>query len=209
MAPSAPSPSRFRLMDLPSENRNRVFSYALPGQGHVYTRNVVNFRFPAITRVSHQVRQETLPLLFAESTFVFNVGTNATGEATTTADDTESPRTLGFDKHVQAFITDAGDSAIFRNVTLYVQRAAFTAYASYSVAHSRGGDSRPFTLHQLTILVKNGHVRNEVVEGGEHPRKMKRKPDASAALDDAVEAVITMSAGWSLEITSRASCRRT
>ncbi|KAF2169251.1 hypothetical protein M409DRAFT_20474 [Zasmidium cellare ATCC 36951] len=193
--------SAFRLMDLPPEIRNRIFSYALPGKGNnTLNRNVANFRFPALSRVSREVRRQTLPIFFAEFDFVFNVGTNVTSLSDDNQEvachETKLAGTLGFLPQVQRFITDAGQAAVFRKVTVYVQKASFTEYTRYTP-----DQTRCFTLFRLTLDVKYGHVRIEVLEGTEHPRNIKRKLEEGEL--EAVDKMIESVAARLAEIESR------
>ncbi|KAF2169249.1 hypothetical protein M409DRAFT_52515 [Zasmidium cellare ATCC 36951] len=74
-APStAPSTTQapFRLLNLPPELRERVYAYALDHP----SQRAADIRYSALTRVSRQVRGEALPVFFAESNFIIDVGTN-------------------------------------------------------------------------------------------------------------------------------------
>ncbi|KAK5168799.1 uncharacterized protein LTR77_006108 [Saxophila tyrrhenica] len=69
-------PEPFRFMDLPPELRNRIYGFA--------THNEVPLRLralkpPAITRVSRQVRSESIPVYFDVNTFVVQTTAPYTG----------------------------------------------------------------------------------------------------------------------------------
>lgn len=66
--------SPFRLLDLPVELRNRIYHFVLSDH-----RNFVlllswqrqqHMGYPAITKVSHQIRDEVLPVFYSSSSFV-------------------------------------------------------------------------------------------------------------------------------------------
>ncbi|KAK4503698.1 hypothetical protein PRZ48_004613 [Zasmidium cellare] len=179
-----------RLEDFPSEIRNRIYSLALAGQGN--TRQVADFDFPCLTRASRAIRQDTLPIFFAESNFVFTVGTNAFCKPGSTDDDghdiaAQSKKrsgTLGFKPVVQQFIKDAGQAAIFRHVTFDIQEALEAKNIRY------GSDTiTMWSLLHINLIVENAHVRMEVVEGNYHPGRDGGSQGGLELLDKAVERV--------------------
>lgn len=191
----AAPPTHFRFMDLPAEIRNRVYSHALPGTSNTYSRRVADFRFPAITRVSRQTRQEALPLLFADTNFIFSVGTNCVSRlANNPRREKRRAGTLSFTSTMQRCIKDAGDSAVFRNVTLHVHDSS-DMRAKLGV--SEGVLTR--LLLTLTLTVEQGKLRANVVEENLYPRRSKgfSTVDDVEALEEVVQGVFAIARGIS------------
>ena len=65
----------FRLLELPAEMRNRIYSHALCTNGEPL--ELAQLRSPALIAVNKQVRQESMPIFFAETTFIVSTTTNA------------------------------------------------------------------------------------------------------------------------------------
>lgn len=63
----------FPFLRLPPEIRNRIYQYALPRR---LVQRLRCFATPALSRVSQQLRQETLPVFFYVNTFVAEVKTS-------------------------------------------------------------------------------------------------------------------------------------
>jgi len=72
--------SRCRLLELPAEIRDAIYRFALTAEKPVVTFRLDDYQRdsyeqavqPALTQVSRQVRQESLPVYFASNTFVLH-----------------------------------------------------------------------------------------------------------------------------------------
>lgn len=117
----------FHLLELPGELRNRVYAYMLQNEeDFAEQHNLAYVSLPATARISKQVRQEILPIFFANSSFVLNVAANLADRSRAQA----GLRPLGTQAKVQACgvlhikqparrsLRSAGRGALFRNVTL-------------------------------------------------------------------------------------------
>lgn len=118
----------FRFLDLPPEIRNRIYSYVILGPTGTLTLNLANFKEPAITAVSHQVRNESLPVMFAECNFNIVVGSNLRKRSALRRSirlrghksDTARAGTLGVKRDVMKFIKRSKTTAVFRHVNFKV-----------------------------------------------------------------------------------------
>lgn len=70
-----PEPEPFRFFDLPAELRNKIYTYALADAAEPAC-NLFAYTDPVVAMVSKQMRSESLPIFFAERTFVIVVGAN-------------------------------------------------------------------------------------------------------------------------------------
>ena len=58
-----------RFFDLPAELRNRIYKFTLAdGKGTIHVR-MKTAEYPVITKISHQMRSEALPIFYSSSTF--------------------------------------------------------------------------------------------------------------------------------------------
>lgn len=65
---------RFRFLDLPAELRNRVYEHLIDAEGSkkIYPREAQQEHYAPITQTSAQLRKESLPIMFARTTFHFS-----------------------------------------------------------------------------------------------------------------------------------------
>ena len=62
----------FPLLKLPAELRNRVYDFVLIKEGRLPLLEIDTPQ-PALSRTSHQLRQETLPIFYSENTFFYHM----------------------------------------------------------------------------------------------------------------------------------------
>lgn len=65
-------PTRCRLLDLPPELRNEIYSYILSSEVIMLGNSTPHIPEPAILAVNRQVRSETLSLFYADNTFAIS-----------------------------------------------------------------------------------------------------------------------------------------
>lgn len=75
--------TRFRFLDLPAELRNRVYGYLIDSEHNnvICPRKRCQTQYSAVTKASMQLRKESLPIMYARSTFRFDF-TVSSGEVT-------------------------------------------------------------------------------------------------------------------------------
>ena len=64
--------AHFRFLGLPGELRDRIYRFALTGCD-CFTLGGFGEEYPSITKVSHQIREEVLPVFYASTPFVFDL----------------------------------------------------------------------------------------------------------------------------------------
>lgn len=80
ICPSFWASAHFRLLDLPAEIREYIFEFALVSEKPVVTFRLDNYQResyreatqPALTRVSRQIRQESLQVFYRVNCFIFH-----------------------------------------------------------------------------------------------------------------------------------------
>lgn len=162
-------PATFRLFDLPTELRHRIYSFAL----HVPSRRARDFRIPALTGVSQQVRREALSILFAESDFIFDVATNfvalevpaflahldVSGKAE------KASGKLIYKPVVECLIKEMCTYAVFRSITFRVH---------HPFGQQTPTDDPDKVLVLVKLRVERGKIGVEVAPGNDGPVDRRR-----------------------------------
>lgn len=169
---SASSRPAFRFLDLPPEIRNRIYTYVILESTGAVALNLANFKEPAITAVSHQVRNESLPVMFAECTFNILVGSNLRKHSAVRRsirlrghkNDTARAGTLGVKREVMKFIKGSKGTAVFRHVTFKVcdvsdlHATQSHIHVKYPEVYVVGTLSLGYTSKQLEIATSTGAI---------------------------------------------------
>jgi len=125
-----PDASIFRFMKLPPELRNSIYSYAVQSEGAC---SLATFQDPAITAVPRQIRNESLPVFFADSVFKTIVDANPPERASVrnnrhrrleVCQHRAWSGTMGIKRNVMRHIRESGGRATFRHVDFVVCNAA-------------------------------------------------------------------------------------
>lgn len=146
------------LLRLPAELRNEVYAHVAQ---NAPVQPLARPKIPVIAQVSRQIREEVLPIFFAEGHFSIDTVTNATlsGES-----ERKVAGTLGLKRKVQSWLCKLGGVASIRNVT-------FQVYAGTEVRVGREG-SIWSNYHLVTRLSLTADTHNIVVKrlsGGIYP----------------------------------------
>ncbi|EME82665.1 uncharacterized protein MYCFIDRAFT_196169 [Pseudocercospora fijiensis CIRAD86] len=116
----------FRFLDLPPELRNRVYAFAFQNMKNFGKRqNLALVALPTITRVSRQIRQETLPLFFATTHFRLVVASDFNNRFDPDAEykstiEIQNAGTTHIKQKVKKTLRLAGNKALIRNINLVV-----------------------------------------------------------------------------------------
>ncbi|KAK4503699.1 hypothetical protein PRZ48_004614 [Zasmidium cellare] len=166
----------FRLLDLPPELRTRIYSYAFTTRKF---RDFSVFYFPSLTLASRQLRQESLPVLFADTNFRFAVGSDFAKAfcrryGTNIARSISWAGTLSWTSRVRDFIHSAGDAVRFRDMTVELHDEGFLPSMDMWQISRRGCPTDSFVLPSIALLhlrVGTTGFRVTVEEGPDHPKK--------------------------------------
>ncbi|KAF2169248.1 hypothetical protein M409DRAFT_20472 [Zasmidium cellare ATCC 36951] len=169
----------FRLLDLPPEVRNRVYSYALVTP---LARDLSYFTLPPLSLTSRQIRHETLPILFVESPFRLIIGSNIDHQHLTFFHEEQrshrSSGIAGIKRTVSSALKTAGEAGLFRDVKLEVYNALYVE--SVRVWNRRGRqssgsgtlrarDDDKLQIASLHLHVVEGSLKLAVEEGPDYP----------------------------------------
>ncbi|KAF7197818.1 hypothetical protein HII31_00907 [Pseudocercospora fuligena] len=155
----------FRFMDLPAELRNRIYAFTFQNEKNFgEQRSLALLATPAITRVSKQIRQETLPLFFATTSFRLDVCSYFTPNHDvrlrwpyTSAAQISNSGTLHIKQEVKKAIRYAGDKALIRNIEFYVCHAR-----DWRASDRMRGINPSFVVFTAKIKVERGNLMVDV-----------------------------------------------
>ncbi|KAF7191014.1 hypothetical protein HII31_07638 [Pseudocercospora fuligena] len=123
--------SIFPFLELPPELRNQVYEYCMPDLDDLRQRDrdLATLRIPTISRVSRQLRQESMGYLFENRAFDLCIGTNIRHRCDATNiyqrwppayDPVQDCGTMGLNPVVRSFLKSAAKWAIFKDVTISI-----------------------------------------------------------------------------------------
>ncbi|KAK4503641.1 hypothetical protein PRZ48_004556 [Zasmidium cellare] len=182
----------FRLQDLAAELRTHIYGYAL---NEPFPRDLSSFTLPALTLTSRLVRDESLPILFAECPFRLLVGCNAFTDYTTDKErDYRLAGVTGIKRTVSSDLKTAGNAGLFRDITLEIYDASFiydvrewnrNGRQDRTWAHPFGRNDDDLQEATLNLRVVETNLSLSVVEKPARHRNVNDK--AKKALDGALE----------------------
>lgn len=214
---TALNPECFRFLDLPPEIRNAIYSYSFCGASRPCVHDLENLGEPAITVVSHQVRNEALPLSFAECAFQILVAADLCPRAAwrTRSQEDQWPRLhlsdgttpdpMVISRPAMQLLQELEPPAIFRHVTFLICEADVICRSS----HGSLGQKRDFWPYSrdgsicgrlsLTVAARTGTVAWEFSPGQAYDRPKRRlvdyKPaDVDAAVGEVVAGALAVAA---------------
>lgn len=123
--------THFRFLDLPAEIRNRVYAHAL---SNCPIRDLSCFALPPFALTTRQLRNEALPILFAESQFRLSIGCNLLARDYSrllghSGQKEKNDRRLagvpGIKRIVGSFLKGAGEAALLRDISIQITDAQF------------------------------------------------------------------------------------
>lgn len=156
-------------MDLPPEIRDRIYGYAVLPRNPLGARFPAQLKEPAITAVSTQVRQEALPVFYADSPVDIVIVANVCEAFTKRVHGISCPNrnglggyggTFGAPTALKRHIRNC--SAVFRCVTFH----ACVNAAEKNLVHRTLQDHpemRDAIACSLSILYEEGHVEFDVM----------------------------------------------
>lgn len=123
--------SIFPFLELPPELRNQVYEYCMPDTDDLRQcdRDLATLCIPTISRVSRQLRQESMGYLFENRAFDLCIGTNIRHRCDATNvyqrwppayDPVQDCGTMGLNPVVRSFLKSAAKWAIFKDVTISI-----------------------------------------------------------------------------------------
>ncbi|KAF2169247.1 hypothetical protein M409DRAFT_52513 [Zasmidium cellare ATCC 36951] len=177
------SATPFPFLDLPPEVRNRVYSFAF---SNIATRDLSQTRIPPVALVSHQLRDKALLVLFASPHFRLTAGNNFTAKfderwhfqmgRTYYRDHSRSGSgTIGMKRIIGRFLKDAGEAALFRNITFEVFDSSDIRDAREWERQGRPRRFRDYEIFEDQVAVRlhlgvvEGSLQVSFVDGRHHP----------------------------------------
>ncbi|EME83185.1 uncharacterized protein MYCFIDRAFT_196538 [Pseudocercospora fijiensis CIRAD86] len=131
LRPATSVRSIFPFLELPPELRNQVYEDCMSDadESRPRHRDLATLRIPTISRVSRQLRQESMGYLFESRAFDLCVGTNIRHRCDATNgyqrwppayDPVQDCGTMGLNPVVRSFLKSAAKWAIFKDVTISI-----------------------------------------------------------------------------------------
>ncbi|KXT08398.1 hypothetical protein AC579_7310 [Pseudocercospora musae] len=181
----------FCFIDLPAELRNRVYAFAFQNEKRFgEQRSLALLATPAVTRVSKQIRQETLPLFFATTSFRLDVASylapnpgGRTGHYTSRARYQNSGK-LHIKQEVKKAIRCAGDKALIRNIEFYVCNAR-----DWRARDRIRGIDPSFVVFTAKIKVEKGNLMLDVSLNSSSGDQSGMSDSVAAAMADMKAAI--------------------
>lgn len=149
----------FRLMDLPPELRNRIYSFAFQNEKKFGKRRTLALvAIPNVTRICKQIRQETLPLYFATTSFRLSVASDFNNRYEPDAvykskAEIQNAGTLHIKKEVKQALRFAGKQALVRNIDIIVCNAR-----DWRLSDRSGGYYEEFAAFSAKIRLEQGNL---------------------------------------------------
>ncbi|KXT03016.1 hypothetical protein AC578_683 [Pseudocercospora eumusae] len=174
----------FRLMGLPPELRNRIYAFAFQNEKKFgKRRSLALVATPNITRVSKKVREETLPLFFATTSFRLSLASDFYNRYRPDAEykskrEIQRSGTLHIKQEVKKTLGFAGNKILIGNIDFVVCNAA--DWRSYDRDWGMQSDIAVFSAR---VRLDQGNV----VVGMSYGEAANNRPELSDAIDEVMD----------------------